>query len=353
MIRILHHNPDAKTVELLEQSALPVALSSGQGTIWIDIQATTESQENIAQFLQVNFQFHPLAIEDALQQIQVAKVDDWGDYLYLAMHGVTLHPENGLELQELDTFLGKHYLITIHNNNNSIFNKVWDSVTKSKDIRLCASPDRLLYHILDHLCTQSMETVEKIDERLDEIEENIYEKPHRSTVSELFHLRRSVLRLRRCFSGQREAVNRLSRDYFSMINQEGRVYFRDIYDHLVRMFEITDGLRDMVSGALESYMSVTSARTNEIMRTLTVVTVLFMPLTFITGFFGMNFFGDQFNVNNPFDSPWEFAVCMVALIAVPVVMLLWMMKRGWLQSNYVVAEFHERSTGRWIRKKKR
>jgi magnesium transporter len=128
-------------------------------------------------------------------------------------------------------------------------------------------------------------------------------------------------------------MNRLARDSYSVVQPEGRVYFRDIYDHLVRMHEMTDGLRDMASGALESHISVTSYRMNEVMKTLTVVTVLFMPLTFITGYFGMNFFGDKFNIENPLSETRLFFLCMLSLAATPIVMLLWMSKRGWLRSQ--------------------
>ena len=129
-------------------------------------------------------------------------------------------------------------------------------------------------------------------------------------------------------------MNRLARDVFTVIKPENRVYFRDIYDHLIRMHELSDGLRDMASGALESHLSVMSYRTNEIMRTLTIVTVLFMPITFITGFFGMNFFAEAYNVPNPFHPVWLFVATMAVLVALPPAMLLWMKRKGWLQPQY-------------------
>src|SRR5262249_13165656 len=125
----------------------------------------------------------------------------------------------------------------------------------------------------------------------------------------------------------------LARDDYPMIDEKDRVYFRDVYDHLVRLYDIVEGLRDMVGGALDSYLSVSSNRINEIMRTLTVVAVLFLPLNFLVGFFGMNFFGEPFNVSNPFSSTVLFGVCMSLMGLLPVMMLWWMARSGMLAST--------------------
>jgi magnesium transporter len=207
-------------------------------------------------------------------------------------------------------------------------------VSKSTNPGQMQNADRLLYHLFDKITAESMTVVDHLDEEMDELEQEVFNHSQRDQLPRLFRLRRIVLQLRRIFGSQREMMNRLARDTFSIIRPDSRVYFRDIYDHLIRMHELTDGLRDMASGALESHISVTSYRMNEVMKTLTVVTVLFMPITFLTGFFGMNFFGDQFNVDNPVHPRWLFTLIALVMATLPPVMLVWMARRGWLKSQY-------------------
>ena len=138
----------------------------------------------------------------------------------------------------------------------------------------------------------------------------------------------------------REVMNRLARDDFGVIDAADRVYYRDVYDHLVRLYDIVEGLRDMVGGVLDTYLSVTSNRMNEIMRTLTVVTVLFMPISFVVGFFGMNFFGEAYNIPNLAGGTEPFAwvnhvlfwLCFLSVVGTPPMMLWWMARKGWLRS---------------------
>lgn len=332
MIRILCKRPGQTQSELINSEALAAALTEPGNLIWMDLCLSTEGVHRASEFLTKQFAFHPLAIEDALLESHLARVDDWQKYLYMAFHAIE-YTNGKIAQHELDLFLGPNYLITIHFDPIEPLEKLWQQVEKSTDARQTQSPDRLLYHLLDKITTTSMHVVECFDDALDDLEQEIFSKPRREHLPKLFQIRRTVLQLRRIFGSQREAVNRLARDSFGVVLPESKVYFRDIYDHLVRMHELSDGLRDMASGALESHLSVTSYRMNEVMRTLTVVTVLFMPLTFLTGYFGMNFFGDKFNIENPFSPWWLFGICMVIMLLTPPVMFYWMKRRGWLNSE--------------------
>lgn len=332
MLRILCRRTSSTTVEMLSEDALAQALSETNNVVWIDLSLTAETTKQAADLLNKHFQFHPLALEDALLESHLARVDDWQKYLYMAFHSLE-YKNHEIQQNELDLFLGPNYLVTIHFNTIEALNKLWDAVAKSSDHRQIQTADRLLYHLFDKLTTTSMQVVECMDDALDDLEQEIYVRPQKAQLSRVFGIRRTVLQLRRIFGSQREAMNRLARDPFGMVHPENRVYFRDIYDHLVRMHEFSDGLRDMAAGALEAHVSVTSYRMNEVMKTLTVVTVLFMPLTFITGYFGMNFFAEQYNIGNVMP-PWLlFALTMILMIITPMVMLYWMRRRGWLKSQ--------------------
>lgn len=331
MIRILCRRAGASTADHINPDALKAALAEPDSVIWLDFCLSDEDTKKAGDFLNQHFAFHPLAMEDALLETHLARVDDWQKYLYLAFHALEFKKDQ-IQQHELDLFLGPNYLVTIHFAVIEPLQKLWDTVEKSSDVRQMVSADRLLYYLFDKITTTSMQVVECLDDELDEVEQEIFIRPRRDHLSQLFRIRRSVLQLRRIFGSQREAMNRLARDAFTAVRPDTRVYFRDIYDHLVRMHELSDGLRDMASGALESHISMTSYRMNEVMKTLTVVTVLFMPLTFLTGFFGMNFFGDKFNVDNPASPSWLFVVCMIVMFLTPPAMLLWMRRRGWLSS---------------------
>jgi len=333
MIRLLCRRAGNEKVESLEPDQLDTVLADPQNVIWLDLALSQEQVDEACAFLGRHFHFHPLALEDALVEVHLSRVDDWHDYLYLAFHALRLE-EVRVHQVELDLFLGPNYLVTIHFEACPQLEKHWEQVRKSSNPGHLATADRALYHLFDKLTTESMAVVDHLDEVMDDLEREVYTRPQRSQLARLFRLRRTVLQLRRIFGSQREMMNRLARDSFTVISPEDRVYFRDIYDHLIRMHELTDGLRDMASGALESHISVTSYRMNEVMRTLTVVTVLFMPITFLTGFFGMNFFGELFNIHNPIHPLWLFVFTLLVMATLPPLMLVWMARRGWLRSQY-------------------
>ena len=148
----------------------------------------------------------------------------------------------------------------------------------------------LLYWLADELVADYMPVVEAVDEAIDQIEDQVFDNPEPSLLEQIFALKRALLHLRRIIAPQREVLNKLARGDYAVIDAEDRVFFRDVYDHLVRLYDIAESLRDLVGSALDTYLSVVNNRMNEVMKTLTVITTLFMPISFLVGFFGMNFF---------------------------------------------------------------
>jgi magnesium transporter len=332
MIRILYRPGTQAGCRELAAAELAQALHDKQGLLWIDIVHNETQRDEVAQLLRETFAFHPLAIDDALNEAHVSRVDDWNEYLYVVLHALQLEVNRTLDILELDCFLGPNYLVTVHTEPVQPLEHLWNNCDRNADPRAVVGADHLFYRLCDLIVAQYMPVVDGLDDEIDDLEDEIFHNRRHGTITRIFQLRRTLLRLRRMLGYLRETTNRLARDPFPVIREQERVYFRDVYDHLVRLFDIADGLRDMAVGALESLMSVTSNRINEVMRTLTVVTVLFLPLNFIVGFFGMNFFGESFNVQDPV-APWVlFFVCVTALTATPPVMLWWMARKGWLRS---------------------
>lgn len=271
------------------------AINDQAGLLWIDILGPDEHTGNHLQnWLCDHFHFHHLAVEDALKQSHVPRIDDWGEYLYIVFHVARIVPESEvLELQELDIFLGKNYLITYHTAPLPILDRDRESIERDPRDRLRQGADHLLIRFLELAIDQSLKAIEDLDDQVDTIQNAVIENATPRNLKAIFRIKRSAIQLHKILSPQREVLNKLARDPYQPIQPKHRVYFRDLYDHVVRIHDISESLRDLISGTLETYLSVISNRTNDIMKTLTIVTVMFMPMSFIVGFFGMNFFADS------------------------------------------------------------
>jgi magnesium transporter len=327
MIRSLYFSKGQFRTDL-EVDELSKALQDPQGFLWVDFEETpSETDEPI---LRKVFGFHPLAVDDALQETHVPKLDDWGKYLYIVLQALNfIRDDCNLDSLELDVFLGKNYLVTHHDLPIRAVSRVWESCQRDERYQKMDA-DNFLYKLIDELVVDYMTTVEDMDEEIEWVEDQIFAKPSPEIVQRLFALKRATLHLRRALSPLREVLNKLARDNFAVVDAKDRIYFRDIYDHLVRLHDISESLRDLVGGALDTYLSVINNRMNDIMKTLTVITTLFMPISFIAGFFGMNFF-------QPVSAPlanWTrilpFIVSSIIMILLPAGMLIWIRRRGWM-----------------------
>ncbi len=322
MIRTLYRSGKGGFTVDVPTSHWRVALRDAEGLLWVDIE--NETEEKIDPLLRDIFHFHPLAIDDALRESHVPKIDNWGDYAYAVLHGITYDAKTiKLGVLELDVFLGRNYLVTYHKHPLTIVNRVWSSACTDQR-RLERGSDFLLYDLLDLLSAEYMPVIDDIDDTIDQIEDEVFERPTQQTLNTIFAVKRVALQMRRIIGPQREVLNRLARDDYAMIDVKDRVYYRDVYDHLVRLADINESLRDLISGALDTYLSVTSNRINEVMKVLTIISALFLPLSFLSGFFGMNF------TTIPFDSPWLLVLALGLMIGVPVAMLIIFKRRGWM-----------------------
>lgn len=330
MIRILHCNGKGLPAECSDASRIPALVADKSNVVWVDLYDPGETlNPEIENILRNVFHFHPLAVDDALVETHVPKVDDWGEYLYVVLHSVFFeHGMDHLETRELDIFVGSNYLITYHIQEINALDQQW-RVTLRDERHTRRGVDYLLYELCDSIATDYMPVIDTMDEAVDRLQDTVFDKPQPRAVQQIFLLKSAVLDLRRVLSPQREVLNKLARGDFAVIDQKDRIYFRDVYDHFVRLVDLNESLRDLVAGSLDTYLSVTANRTNDIVKTLTIVSLMFLPLTFITGFFGMNFFGSSIELM--FDAPkgWVFVASMLVMIGLPLAMLLYIRKRGW------------------------
>ena len=308
------------------------AIADAEGTVWVDIEDLESAcNTSVEAMLREVFQFHSLAIEDALQDSHVPKVDDWAEYLYIVVDTIDFDPEtDDLRLHELDLFLGPNYLVTYHNEATEVLERHRRNLEREPENRLKHGAAHLLYRLLDEVVAEFLPAIEHLDNEIDDAQDEVFDVPTPRTLRQIFHVKRNALKLHRVVLPMREVLNRLARDPYVQIQTEHRIYFRDVYDHLVRIHDIIESLRDLIAGALDTYLSVVSNRTNDIMKALTVVNVMFLPLTFIVGFFGMNFFGDTLMFTWPIlPKTALFLMACAVMIGTPIGLTFEAWRRGW------------------------
>jgi magnesium transporter len=335
MIRSLLRARDGTVRTDLQPHEYDAALRDSGNFVWVDLSA--EWPEHCEPILRETFGFHPLAIEDALQESHTPKVDDWGEYLYIVLHAVTLAQPfddrsdvqpHSMDTQELDLFVGPQYLVTYRSQDIAAVDRLWEACRRD-DRHLLNGAAHLLYELADRLVADYMPVVERFDESIDRVQEQVFAEPKPTLLEEVFALKRAIAHLRRIIAPQREVFNKLARGDDAVIDAADRVFFRDIYDHLVRLYDINETLRDLVGGAMEAYLSVVNNRMNQVVKTLTIVTAFFMPLSFITGFFGMNFFQATASTD-AWTGSAMFFLTLAALVLTPMGMYLWMRRRAWM-----------------------
>ncbi len=328
MINTLYYAPNQPLRNQIHPKEFAGLLQDPKSLLWVDF--SNEPDESCESILTGIFRFHPLAVDDALKQSHTPKVDDWGEYVYIVLNALTLNESNSttLQLKELDIFLGKNFIVTHHDTPLLSIDKAKHAC--ERDARYTSQgPDHLLYKIIDNLVAEYMPLMETIDNEIDQIEDEVLTKAAPDTLSRIFALKRTLLAMRRVISPQREVLNKLARDDFEVVDPRDRIFFRDIYDHLVRLHDLNESMRDLVSGALDTYLSVINNRMNEVMKTLTIITSFFMPLSFVAGFFGMNFFFPKDPIET-WMQPSIFHLVLGIMSMLPILMFLWMKRRAWV-----------------------
>ena len=327
MIRSLYFRQDGTLRTDLDAGEYAGLVAGGDGTLWVDFQGNPPQVDEPV--LRQIYDFHPLAIDDALQESHVPKVDDWEDYLYIVIHSVIFDRELDDDIQtlELDIFLGRNFIVTHHDQPIKALDRTWSILQRDNRHRKQGA-DHVLYLLADEVVASYMPVIDDLDDEIDQLEDRLFDGARSDTLERIFILKRTVLHLRRILGPQREVLNKLARDDYAVIDTRDRIYFRDVYDHLVRMHDITESIRDLISGTLDTYLSVINNRMNDIMKTLTIITTFFMPISFIASFFGMNFFEPVAGLTSWTSYPVFIVILFITLVA-PSGMYVWMRRRGW------------------------
>jgi len=288
MISSLLRSADGRLTSPVGEEMMRAAVASGDELLWVDLEAVDREE---ASLLSQVFDFHHLAIDDCFNRhIDPAKIDDYGPYLFLIAQAIHYEPRRErLEATELDLFLGPNYVVSFHQQPLPCLHELRRRCQENGP-ELARGADFLAHALLDALVDGYQPAVEELDETLERLEELVLAQPRSTFLEEILLLKRNVQRLRRTLIPQRDVVNRIARGEFpQVVRPESHIYFRDVYDHVVRVEELVESVRDLADGVLHTYLSAVNNRMNEVMKTFSVVAAIFLPLTLIASIYGMNF----------------------------------------------------------------
>ena len=297
-------------------------LPESGAVVWADV---AEPSEADAALLRNVFGLHELAVEAAVQRETNPKVESYGRYLYIVLHGINFQAaEHTFETHETDFFLGANFLVTLHDGQRRSIAHIFELCTRADHI-LGEGPVALLHRIVDTMVDHYRPEVDELEERLDEIEKQVIEDPSETLTGDILAIKRDISSLRRIVIPQRDVVGRLARREFELINQEMAYRFRDVYDQFARMADDAIVFQDRVTGILDAHLAAVSNRLANVSRLLAVIAALFGPLTVITGLFGMNVPLPTL-LGSPEYQFWEIVGLMVLSSAV---LFVWFKKSGW------------------------
>jgi magnesium transporter len=292
-------------------------------TLWVDLEQPTAEETRILSQL---FHFHELSIEDAISEIHHPKVESYGDYLYVILHGIDFKAREHLfQTHDIDFFLGSSYLVTVHQGISRSIGQVGDVCSRNARV-LREGPVALMHRIVDTMVDNYRPEVDKLHARLDRLEKEVFQKPDASLGRQILNFKRDVASLRRVVLPQRDVVGRLARREFPAISESLSYRFRDVYDHLVRLSDEAVFFQDRITSLLEAHLSTVSNQLNGVMKVLTVISTIFMPLTVLASMYGMNVTLPHL----PGGDAAQFWWLLGLMLTISGVMLLFFRRRGWI-----------------------
>lgn len=326
-VSLIDYNQDKfipKRISLPEDCAMYLDTES---VSWVDVQGLGNT--NILQRIGKVFDLHPLVLEDVVNVPERPKIENYEDQLVIISRMV-MPTENsdGFHSEQVSLVLGKNYLLSVQEEPSlDCFDPVRLRIRNNKGIIRKQGADYLAYTLLDAIIDGFFPVLEDYGERIEDLEEEAIVNPTRNTLKKIYRIRRELLQLRRAIWPQRSAINALIRDSNELISEEVRIYLRDCYDHAVQVMDMVETYRELSSGLMDVYLSAISNRMNEIMKSLTVFSWFFLPLTFIAGLYGMNF-----EYMPGLKTPWGFWLCLAVMVAIAVSLVVFFRRRGWLES---------------------
>src|SRR5215510_12117770 len=303
----VHRNGQTERATSLDRTWLNPASNA---IVWVDLAAPSIPETLI---LSDTFAFHPLSVEDARAHLHDPKIEAYDGYLYVILHGIDVRPGKPLLTRDVDFFIGQNYLVTVHDGHSRSVAEMQENVARNNKI-MAEGPVALFHRIVDAMIDHYRPEVDEMEDRIDALEKTVFDKPDPKLIRQILDLKRDISQLRRVITPQRDVIARLARRDFLDISTDMSFRFRDVYDHIVRITDDTTIFQDRISGILDAHLTNVSNRLNEVMKVLTVVSTIFMPITFLSGLYGMNVPVPHFPGGEAAQFWWLFGI-MVAIVA--------------------------------------
>jgi magnesium transporter len=291
---------------------------------WINIEGI--HQIEIIEKIGKHFNLHPLILEDIMNTEQRPKLDDFEDYVFLVMKMPYFEEKNNIiKIEQISLVLGPGFIISFQEMEGDVFNPIRERIKSGKGRIRKTGTDYLIYALIDAIVDNYFTILEKIGERIENIEEELVTEPGPKTLHDIHNLKREILFFRKSVWPLRELVSTLERGESNLIKESTRIYLRDVYDHTIQVIDTIETFRDMLSGMLDLYISSIGNKTNEVMRVLTIIATIFIPLTFIAGLYGMNF-----EYMPELKWRWSYPLVLLLIGVIGIFMLFYFRRKKWL-----------------------
>lgn len=309
----------------------PVAAKDRDGTTWVRVEDPTPDERAT---LETTFGLHQLSLEDVTEQHARPKVEEFDDHTFVLVKTARLRSGDVAFVEELSVvsvglFIGPDWLVTISDRQSAAVDRIWDRVVETNERRiLTRGPDFAASRVIDAIVDEYYDILDDVESQIEAVEESVIEAPDADTLERINELRRDLLSIRRLLWPTRDALSVLARGDPAYVGEETERYFRDVYEHLVQLVEFTETYRDLVTGTRDIYLNSLSMSTNEVMKKLTVVATIVLPLTFVAGVYGMNFGESAYNMP---ELAWEFGypAVMLGMAGIAATMVAYFYRKGW------------------------
>ncbi len=324
MIHAYHLPPGTETPELLaDPAAIAKRHEAGHGLLWVDLEAPTDEERAV---LRDVFDFHPVTIDICAEVTAHPLVHAYDNYLFLVLHAVDFRKRDHLvRTLEVDIYWGENLVVTHHRDPIRTLTEVRAHCENQATTLMSRTTEFFVFTLVDRIIDNFGPSLQRIDEGIEACERAAFRDPRDAVLQEILSLKRSAVHLARIASAQRDVAGRLMRGEFDLVTQEGLAYWRSAYEHLFRMAQAVDAQRDLVNAARDTYLSVLSNRMNEVMKVLTIIATIFIPITFVAGIYGMNF-----EWMPELRAPWGYPAALGVMAAVAGGMLVYFRRKKWI-----------------------
>lgn len=324
VIRVIAYDP-GRVTELTPESIEQIpALIGHHHVTWVDVQGLGD--EPLLRRIGELFDIHALALEDAVNVPQRPKSEAYEQhYLYITRMTMLRSASEDVDTEQVSIFLGRDYVLTLQERYGDIFDPVRDRIRAGAGPIRNSGADYLAYALIDTVIDGYYPVLERLGDRLEQLEELTLNRARKSVLRQIYDTKRQLLSVRRAVWPQREAVNTLIRDESPLVTPQVRVYLRDCYDHAVQVIDVTETFRELSGNLLDLYLSSVSMRTNDVMKVLTIMASIFIPLTFLAGIYGMNFEGMP-----ELQLRWTYPALLLVMVAIGAGMLFMFWRKGWI-----------------------